>query len=93
MNPGPKILPSRLYMLSSKLNPAFSSRLEQRLLKADLLYLVKRPQMLLMTSPKSRRFAPALRARTGKAAKQVIKLLLRSYNRLRLYLGSAFFTS
>ncbi len=49
--------------------------------------------MLQLTSPKSRRFAPALRARTGKAAKQVVKLLLRSYNRLRLYLSSVFFTS
>lgn len=38
-----------------------------------------------MTSPKSRRFIPALQARAGKAAQQ-IKLPVRNYNRLRLYL-------
>ena len=38
-----------------------------------------------LTSPKSRRFTPALRARAGKAAKQTM-LPLRNYNRQRLYL-------
>ena len=37
------------------------------------------------TSPRSRRLHPALRARAGKTARQVM-LPLRNYNRLRLYL-------
>ncbi len=85
MNPGPKILPSRIYMLSSELNPASSSHPEQRLLNALLLCLAAGPQAFPTASLKSRRFTPALQARAGKAAQQV-KLPVRSYNRLRLYL-------
>jgi hypothetical protein len=85
LNPGPKILPSRLYMLSSGLNPAFSSHPKQRLLNALLLCLTVRPQAFLTASLKSRRFTPALQARAGKAAQQ-LTLPVRNYNRLRLYL-------
>jgi hypothetical protein len=55
------------------------------LLNALLLHLVVRPQAVLTTSLKSRRFIPALQARAGKAAQQT-KLPVRNYNRLRLYL-------
>jgi hypothetical protein len=85
LNPGPKILPSRIYMLSSELNPTFNAHPEQRLLNALLLYLVVRPQAFPTTSLKSRRFTPALQARAGKAAQQ-LTLPVRNYNRLRLYL-------
>ena len=45
-----------------------------------------------LTSPRSRRSGPVQWARTGGTAKQT-KLLMRSYNRLRLYFNSIGFTS
>ncbi len=86
-NPGPEILPSRIYMLSSR----FKSRLKLSPGTGDCLRPACLDSRLACnrhtgkTSPKSRRFTPALRARTGKAAKQTM-LLLRDYNRQRLYL-------
>ena len=87
LNPRPEILPSRIYMLSSR----FKSRIRLSSGTGDCqmpacLSLVNRVTgNTRLTSPKSRRFAPALRARAGEAAKQTM-LPLRNYNRQRLYL-------
>ena len=87
LNPRPEILPSRIYMLSSR----FGSRIRLSpgtwgLPNASLLKS-RQPsdRHTRLTSPNSRRFTPLLRARSGEAAKQTM-LPLRNYNRQRLYL-------
>jgi len=86
-NPGPEILPSRLYMLSSRfwsctrLSPGTWDCQVPACLKSRR----RDNRLILPASPRSRRLHPALRARAGKTARQVM-LPLRSYNRLRLYL-------
>jgi len=87
LNPGPKILPSRLYMLSSRFRSR--TRLSPGTGDCQVPACLKSRRSgnrhTQPASPKSRRFTPPLRARSGEAAKQTM-LPLRNYNRQRLYL-------
>ncbi len=87
LNPRPEILPSRLYMLSSRFES--HTRLSPGTWDCQVPACLKSHRSdnrhIQPASPKSRRLHPALRARAGKTARQTM-LPLRNYNRLRLYL-------
>ncbi len=88
MNPRPKILPFCIYMLSSGLKSRICFSPGTEMFRCQPKKDLACQALSTLDQPACRVDAPnpAPQARAGGTAQQVIKLLMRSYNRLRLYL-------